>query len=332
MTRIRPFPVRVRAFAGEKPARYFDRLCEANGVAPQEAWLSLVHQVPGLGYKRDSTFAVGVITALGSISETSFDAPTRGSYVMETYGPPAGPVRGEDMPYAALCRRCTHGVEIVASTWNGPVCLRHHRWVQGDRRRRVCRDVDARWLPRHESAQRCLNGTLRARGIGYDSLAVSSARETLRRIRGEKPPRSKYDVIPLEQEMAEFPDVVKLTAHLTAPAMVQMLLDSDLTEAQRGMIIAYAAHLMLTGRDVADAIRGIQISSGNVTLAPTIPAIGPHTPCDELPDFARAILTSNDSLRIRLLLFLSTPEDLRYFGLTDRALIFDAVTDDADDD
>lgn len=327
MNYVRPFPIRVQAFVGESPESYFRRICAANVVSERDAWLMLRHQDPNLGYKVATELGAHHVAALGGLPGSHFDAATgrsggRGHPLLAF---PTGAVRGEPLPSTVLCRRCTQGEDAVARAWFGPICLRHRRWVQPEGSRALGRDVDTRRLPHHNSAQRCLNGTLRARGIGYSSLAVNAAREALRRVKREQFPRSKDEVIPLDVEMAEFPDVVRLTAHLTSPAMVRVLLDDELAAAERGIAISYVTHVLLAGRDVAEAIARIHITGREITLGRDSHTIGPYTRVNELPDFAMAIPASNGGIRTRLLRFLQTSESRRQFAPRARTPIGGAV-------
>lgn len=320
MSRVRPFPVRVHAFASESPASFFRRLCEANGVDEHDAWLVLRHQDPNLLYKI-TPLGARYVAGLGGLPEGYFDEVVgrsggRGKRLLAF---PVGAVRGEPLPVAALCRRCSHGEAVAVQAWVGPICLRHRRWVQPDRGFALDDHHDTRRLPRHNSAQRCLNGTLRARGIGYSSLAVAAAREALRRVKGEQLPRSKDGGIPLETEVAEFPDVVRLTAHLTSAGMARILLNDELESAARAIAIAYVTHALLIGHDVIEAIARIRIVGREISLSHDIPAIGPYTRVDDLPDFAKAITGSNSNISARLLRFLQTPERGRKLGAEGRS-------------
>jgi len=302
----RAFPVRVRAFAGESPESYFRRLCEANAVTERDAWLVLRHQDPALWYEVGCPLGARYVAALGGLPDDFFTSVISLAWAAdgESMGIAARAARREPPPAPALlCRRCARGEVVLALAQSGPICLRHRRWV--------ARDIDTRHLPRHNSAQRCLNGTLRGRGIGYRSSAIAATREALRRVKGERLPGRKDAIVPLEVEMCEFPDVVRLTALLTSDAMVRLLLNYELGTATRGIAIAYVAHVFLAGHGAADAIAAIRTAGREMSLGRGIPVIGPYTRVADLPEFASAITGSNDGIRTRLLRFLQTSENGR---------------------
>lgn len=302
MSAVRAFPVRVRAFAGEGPESYFRRLCEANAVTERDAWLVLRHQDPALWYEVGCPLGARYVAALGGLPDDFFTSVIglAGAAGGESKGITPRAMRRESSPPVPLCRRCARGEVVLALAPSGPICLRHRRWV--------AHDIDTRQLPRHNAAQRCLNGTLRGRGIGYRSSAIAATREALRRVKGERLPGRKEAVVPLEVEMSEFPDVVRLTALLTSDAMVRLLLNDELGTATRGIAIAYVAHVVLAGHGAADAIAAIRTAGREMSLGRGIPVIGPYTRVADLPEFASAITGSNDGIRTRLLRFLQTSE------------------------
>ncbi len=165
MSAARAFPVRVRAFAGESPESYFRRLCEANAVTERDAWLVLRHQDPALWYEVGCPLGARYVAALGGLPDDFFTSVIglAGAAGGESMGIAARAARREPSPPAPLCRRCARGEVVLALAPSGPICLRHRRWV--------AHDIDTRQLPRHNSAQRCLNGTLRGRGIAIAYVA-----------------------------------------------------------------------------------------------------------------------------------------------------------------
>ncbi len=305
MSALRAFPVRVRAFAGESPESYFRRLCEANAVSERDAWLVLRHRDPALWYEVGCPRGARYVAALGGLPDDFFTSVIglAGAVGGESMGITSRAVRQQPSPPAPICRRCARGEVVLALASSDPICLRHRRWV--------AHDIDTRQLPRHNSAQRCLNGTLRSRGIVYRSAAIAATREALRRVRREQLPRRKDSVVPLELEMSEFPEVVRLTALLTSDAMVRVLLNDELGTATRGIAIAYVTHVFLAGHAAADAIETIRTAGREMSLGRSTAVIGPYTRVADLPDFASAITGSNDSIRIRLLRFLQTSENGR---------------------
>lgn len=318
---LSPFPVRIPHYPAETARSFFQRLCRANGISEADARLHMRHHDPKIRTKVDSPPGLRYIAELGGLSKDPFrEKWSRTGVKYRASTDYREPVRGEALQPSILCRRCARGERVEVTRLIGPICIRHRRWILGDER-----DAEVVLTPRQLSAQRCLNGTLHARGIGYTSLAVSSAREALRRVKRERPRQDRYEPIPLEQELAEFADVVLLTAHLTSPAMVAILLNDELSMTMRGIAIAYATYIQIEGGDVAAAIAKIQTRGPEIILAPGTEPVGVPDSRRSIPDFVDAILNSNDSLRIRLLRFLYWGEDSRWRGAIYSAAIEHAV-------
>ncbi|SJN10391.1 hypothetical protein FM113_09010 [Leucobacter sp. 7(1)] len=155
-----------------------------------------------------------------------------------------------------MCRRCAGGAHVEVQSRAGTFCARHGRWHYDGR------DDGIGTRAAYERAERCLTGTLWARGIGLDTGELELACQLISTYRGLVD-RDSFDRS-ADQRLRDFyPDAIELTAFLTAPWAQAFLRNRQIGHLPvAAMVEASAAAVASRSRSRLSSVRETFLASG----------------------------------------------------------------------
>lgn len=213
---MRVLPATVSPFPGETVRSLYHRLVERNSLTAGELWTAIRKANQGLPLRTTPEAAPDVVAQLDNLPANWFDRhdTTRRlfSRCIHNNWAHAQCPRCSALPKpVTMCRRCSSGMNVEVQSRAGAFCARHKRWHRDGRDEAIGIPVA------YARAERCLTGTLWARGIGLDTGEIELACEII----------STYhelvdDALSIggaDQHLRDFyPEAVELTAFLTAPS------------------------------------------------------------------------------------------------------------------
>ena len=237
MTAVRALPVAVNAFPGETIDSYWRRLCAANEIDEKDLWLSL--------RRHDRTLPIAV-TPRQSVAQVADLSGHRFRYGESDQACGHG-VRSQRVrcrrcqllpSVVSMCLRCSSGEKVSLARTTGPICIRHRRWHDN------YLDIDVSGYPRHLTSQRALNGSLRLRGVSYQSSEGLVARDLLARYRstGRGTACSAQ-----ASQLDDFPIVAEIMGALTCPSALDMLTQRRMSRLSRASEIEHIVATTLGG-------------------------------------------------------------------------------------
>lgn len=213
---MRVLPATVSPFPGETVRSLYRRLVERNSLTAGELWTAIRKSKQGLPLRTTPEAAPDVVAQLDDLPANWFDRDDTTSRLfsrcIHNNWAHAQCARCSALPKpVTMCRRCASGMNVEVQSRAGAFCARHERWHYDGRDEAIGIPVA------YARAERCLTGTLWARGIGLDTGEVELACEIISTY------RELVDGAPYtdgaDQQMRDFyPEAVELTAFLTAPS------------------------------------------------------------------------------------------------------------------
>lgn len=218
---MRVLPATVSPFPGETVRSLYNRLVERNSLTAGELWTAIRKSEQGLPLRTTPEAAPDVVAQLDDLPVDWFDRDDTANRLfrrcMHNNWTHAQCARCSALPRpVTMCRRCAGGMHVEVQSRAGAFCARHERWHYDGR------DEAIRTPVAYARAERCLTGTLWARGIGLDTGEIELACEIISAY------RELVDDVPsaggADQYVRDFyPEAVELTAFLTAPSMQAFL-------------------------------------------------------------------------------------------------------------
>lgn len=218
---MRVLPATVSPFPGETVQSLYNRLVERNSLTTGELWTAIRKSKQGLPLRTTPEAAPDVVAQLDDLPANWFDRDDTThrlfSRCIHYNWAHAQCARCSALPKpVTMCRRCASGMNVEVQARAGAFCARHKRWHRDGRDEAIGSPVA------YARAERCLTGTLWARGIGLDTGEIELACEiisTHRELVDGAPCASGAD-----QHMRDFyPEAVELTTFLTAPSAQALL-------------------------------------------------------------------------------------------------------------
>lgn len=213
---MRVLPATVSPFPGETVRSLYNRLVERNSLTAGELWTAIRKSRQGLPLRTTPEAAPDVVARLDDLPANWFnrdDTTNRlFSRCIHNNWAHAQCARCSVLPKpVTMCRRCASGMKVEVQSRAGAFCARHERWHYDGRDEAIGIPVA------YARAERCLTGTLWARGIGLDTGEIELACEIISTYR-EFVDRDN-STRTADQRLRDFyPDAVELTAFLTAPS------------------------------------------------------------------------------------------------------------------
>lgn len=258
---MRVLPATVSPFPGETVRSLYNRLVERNSLTAGELWTAIRKSKQGLPLRTTPEAAPDVIAQLDDLPVDWFDRHDTTnrlfSRCIHNNWAHAQCARCSALPKpVTMCRRCASGMNVEVQARAGAFCARHERWHYDGR------DEAIRIPVAYARAERCLTGTLWARGIGLDTGEIELACEIISTYREfvdrDNSARSA------DQRLRDFyPDAVELTAFLTAPSAQAFLRNRQIGHLPvAAMVEAAATAVASRSRHRLSSVHGMFQASG----------------------------------------------------------------------
>lgn len=292
MSSLGPLPVHVRHYRGETTESYWGRLCRANALTQTDLWLAMRHIYPDLPVGVTPRKAIDQIEVLGGMQGRLRNGVNGLGCGHREATQRVDCPRCRMLPVpVTLCRRCTGGELVTAARPSGPICLRHARW-HADKN-----DLDMSGHPKHEAAQRILNGPLLLRGVSYRSSEVEAATELLCLRRNGSNPDGEEQRQDLQMEL--LPASVQAVYFLTDDRVAQVLMQPRIGSHALALVIDQIVTAAVRGRRAVHQVRnGLKVEGRELWVnGVSLPLQGGCA----LTPFGQMILPRASTVRARLL-------------------------------
>ena len=175
---MRVLPATVSPFPGETVRSLYNRLVERNSLTAGELWTAIRKSKQGLPLRTTPEAAPDVVARLDDLPANWFDRDDTTnrlfSRCIHNNWAHAQCARCSALPKpVTMCRRCASGMKVEVQSRAGAFCARHERWHYDGRDEAIGIPVA------YARAERCLTGTLWARGIGLDTGEIELACEII---------------------------------------------------------------------------------------------------------------------------------------------------------
>lgn len=258
---MRVLPATVSPFPGETVRSLYNRLVERNSLTAGELWTAIRKSKQGLPLRTTPEAAPDVVARLDDLPANWFDRDDTTnrlfSRCIHNNWAHAQCARCSALPKpVTMCRRCASGMNVEVQSRAGAFCARHERWHYDGRDEAIGIPVA------YARAERCLTGTLWARGIGLDTGEIELACEIISTYREfvdrDNSTRSA------DQRLRDFyPDAVELTAFLTAPSAQAFLRNRQIGHLPvAAMVEAAATAVASRSRHRLKSVHGMFQASG----------------------------------------------------------------------
>ncbi|WKT87693.1 hypothetical protein QYR02_09480 [Microbacterium maritypicum] len=258
---MRVLPATLSPFPGETVRSLYNRLVERNSLTAGELWTAIRKSKQGLPLRTTPEAAPDVVARLDDLPANWFDREDTTnrlfSRCIHNNWAHAQCARCSALPKpVTMCRRCASGMKVEVQSRAGAFCARHERWHYDGRDEAIGIPVA------YARAERCLTGTLWARGIGLDTGEIELACEIISTYREFVDPDNSTRSA--DQRLRDFyPDAVELTAFLTAPSAQAFLRNRQIGHLPvAAMVEAAATAVASRSRHRLSSVHGMFQASG----------------------------------------------------------------------